>query len=221
MKIAILIFDKLTAHDAIGPYEVLRSRPRLGGRVRRPAEGRGAHRRRPRPERRPLARRGRPSPTSSSSPAATATGRCSRTRRCSPGCARSTRTTKWTTSVCTGSLVLGAAGLLEGKRATCNWLYLEQLREYGADPVGGRFVEDGKIDHRRRRHRRDRHGPAPGRPRGRPRGRPGRPARDRVRPPPALRRRLAREGAGGRSSSWSPQSPRRRTSGLGGASERA
>jgi transcriptional regulator GlxA family with amidase domain len=54
-------------------------------------------------------------------------------------------TTRWTTSVCTGSLVLGAAGLLEGKRATGNWLYLEPLREYGADPVGGRWVEDGKI----------------------------------------------------------------------------
>ncbi len=53
--------------------------------------------------------------------------------------------TKWTTSVCTGSTVLGAAGLLEGKRATSNWLYLERLRDFGAEPVGGRFVEDGKI----------------------------------------------------------------------------
>ena len=50
---------------------------------------------------------------------------------------------KWTTSVCTGSLVLGAAGLLEGKRATCHWAFLEALRQFGADPVGGRFVEDG------------------------------------------------------------------------------
>ena len=55
------------------------------------------------------------------------------------------RTTTWTTSVCTGSLVLGAAGLLQGKRATSNWLLLEALRGYGADPVGGRFVEDGKV----------------------------------------------------------------------------
>jgi transcriptional regulator GlxA family with amidase domain len=54
------------------------------------------------------------------------------------------RTTKWTTSVCTGSLLLGAAGLLRGKRATGHWLSLELLREYGADPVGGRYVEDGK-----------------------------------------------------------------------------
>jgi transcriptional regulator GlxA family with amidase domain len=54
------------------------------------------------------------------------------------------RATKWTTSVCTGSLLLGAAGLLEGKRATGHWLYLDALREFGADPVGGRYVEDGK-----------------------------------------------------------------------------
>jgi transcriptional regulator GlxA family with amidase domain len=53
--------------------------------------------------------------------------------------------TKWTTSVCTGSLLLGAAGLLQGKRATTNWVVLEALREYGAEPVGGRFVEDGKV----------------------------------------------------------------------------
>jgi transcriptional regulator GlxA family with amidase domain len=52
--------------------------------------------------------------------------------------------TKWTTSVCTGAMLLGAAGLLEGKRATTNWLALEDLRRYGADPIGGRWVEDGK-----------------------------------------------------------------------------
>ena len=53
-------------------------------------------------------------------------------------------TTKWTTSVCTGALLLGAAGLLDGKRATSNWLALGDLAKYGADPVGGRWVEDGK-----------------------------------------------------------------------------
>ncbi len=53
--------------------------------------------------------------------------------------------TKWTTSVCTGALVLGAAGLLEGKRATSNWLALDELPKYGAEVVsGGRWVEDGK-----------------------------------------------------------------------------
>ena len=53
--------------------------------------------------------------------------------------------TKWTTSVCTGSMVLGAAGLLKGKRATCHWAFLEELREYGAEPIQGRYVEDGKL----------------------------------------------------------------------------
>jgi len=52
---------------------------------------------------------------------------------------------RWTTSVCTGSLVLGAAGLLEGRRATGHWLQLEPLRDYGAEPVNERFVEDGDV----------------------------------------------------------------------------
>ena len=51
----------------------------------------------------------------------------------------------WTTSVCTGSLLLAAAGLLDGKRATSHWLALEQLRAFGAEPVAERWVEDGKV----------------------------------------------------------------------------
>ncbi len=54
-------------------------------------------------------------------------------------------TTKWTTSVCTGSLILGAAGLLKGKRATTHWLVTEQLRAFGATPVSERVVFDGKL----------------------------------------------------------------------------
>jgi transcriptional regulator GlxA family with amidase domain len=47
--------------------------------------------------------------------------------------------------VCTGSLVLGAAGLLEGKRATTYWLALDSLRRHGAEPVAERVVVDGKV----------------------------------------------------------------------------
>jgi len=47
--------------------------------------------------------------------------------------------------VCTGSLVLGAAGVLDGKRATSHWAYREALRSYGAEPVAERVVVDGKI----------------------------------------------------------------------------
>jgi putative intracellular protease/amidase len=51
----------------------------------------------------------------------------------------------WTTSVCTGSLLLGAAGVLDGLEATSHWLELESLAEYGASPTGNRVVEQGKV----------------------------------------------------------------------------
>lgn len=46
------------------------------------------------------------------------------------------------TSVCTGSLILAAAGVLRGKRSACHWAFLNKLAEYGAIPISDRFVED-------------------------------------------------------------------------------
>ena len=54
-------------------------------------------------------------------------------------------TARFITSVCTGSLILGAAGLLEGRRAACHWSAREQLSLFGAIPDGGRVVRDGNI----------------------------------------------------------------------------
>lgn len=52
---------------------------------------------------------------------------------------------KYVTSVCTGAFVLGAAGLLKGKRATTHWAYHEALSEVGAIPVKERVVRDGHV----------------------------------------------------------------------------
>ena len=54
-------------------------------------------------------------------------------------------TTRYTTSVCTGSLLLGAAGLLSGLEATSHWAALEPLEDFGARPTLQRVVEHGKI----------------------------------------------------------------------------
>lgn len=58
---------------------------------------------------------------------------------------RAHETSKWTTSVCTGSMLLGAAGILDGKRATSHWIVRDALRNFGAEPVAERVVTDGKV----------------------------------------------------------------------------
>jgi transcriptional regulator GlxA family with amidase domain len=143
MRIAILLFDQLAAQDAVGPYEVMRCVP--GWEV----ELVGARRGEVRAEGglgltvdRELGEVSEPDivvvPGGEGSEAVAEDDATLAWLRAVD------ERTRWTTSVCTGALILGVAGLLEGKRATSNWLFLERLREYGADPVGGRFVEDGK-----------------------------------------------------------------------------
>jgi transcriptional regulator GlxA family with amidase domain len=54
-------------------------------------------------------------------------------------------TTTWTTSVCTGALLLGAAGILDGLSATTHWLYYDELAAFGARPTEQRVVIEGKV----------------------------------------------------------------------------
>jgi transcriptional regulator GlxA family with amidase domain len=145
MNIAILIFEKLTALDAVGPYEVLRSVPGWEVRFVAPEAG---------PVRTDSGVLGLVADhsideVSEADIILVPGGEGSRLllddERVLDWLREIDRTTRWTTSVCTGSLVLGAAGLLEGKRATSHWLQLERLREYGAEPSGERVVEDGKL----------------------------------------------------------------------------
>jgi transcriptional regulator GlxA family with amidase domain len=145
VQIAILVFEKITALDAIGPYEVLRSVP--GWEVKFAGLEKGTVR----ADSGALGLSVDYSLNEVTSPDIVLVpgGEGNRPLMEDEAVLSWLRAvdegTKWTTSVCTGSLVLGAAGLLEGKRATSHWLFLEQLREFGADPVGGRFVEDGKV----------------------------------------------------------------------------
>lgn len=144
MEIAILIYDRFTALDAVGPYEVLSRLP--GAKVNFVAEETG--------------------------PVRTATGQLTLLAETAldrlgspeivlvpggPGqmalmedgpvhewLRAADEASQWTTSVCTGSLILGAAGVLAGKRATSNWQALEQLGALGVEVVQERVVFDGK-----------------------------------------------------------------------------
>jgi len=58
---------------------------------------------------------------------------------------RLAKTARYITSVCTGALVLGAAGLLKGRRATTHWTAMEMLPSFGAIPVNRRIVQDGNL----------------------------------------------------------------------------
>jgi transcriptional regulator GlxA family with amidase domain len=145
MQIAIMIFDKLTALDAIGPYEVLCAVPGWEVRFVGPRKGMV------RTDSGALGLSADYSLEEVTEPDIVLVpgGEGNRPlmgdERVLSWLREVDAKTKWTTSVCTGSLVLAAAGLLNGRRATCHWLLLEQMRELGADPVGGRFVEDGKF----------------------------------------------------------------------------
>ena len=145
MKIAILIFDKLTALDAIGPYEVFSRIP--GAELRMVAKQAGTHR----SDTGTLGISADLSIAELPDPDIVLVGGGEGNRALIDDpefldwLRTADETTTWTTSVCTGSLVLGAAGILDGKRATSHWAYRERLREYGAEPVAERVVEDGKV----------------------------------------------------------------------------
>jgi putative intracellular protease/amidase len=144
MDIAIPLYDDFTALDAIGPYEVLSRLP--GARVRF------------------IGAEARPYVTDNGMLHMVAEATLDDVPApeivCVPGGVGTNReldgpivdwirtaheTSTWTTSVCTGSLLLGAAGVLDGLEATSHWLDLETLRGFGATPTGRRVVEQGKV----------------------------------------------------------------------------
>jgi transcriptional regulator GlxA family with amidase domain len=145
MRIAFLIFDDLTTLDAIGPFEVLCRIP--GAEVMFVGETAGI--KRADPNSLGIVADYSIADVTSADILVVPGGRGEQQVRKKPHMLEWVRqidaTTKWTTSVCTGALVLGAAGLLKGRPATTHWARLQILREFGADPRSERVVEDGKI----------------------------------------------------------------------------
>ena len=145
MDITILLYDRFTALDAVGPYEVLRNLP--GATVTFVARETGPVR----------ADSGVLAITADRAirdvsatdilvvPGGPGQGDLMEDDEILDWLRAIDRTTTWTTSVCTGSLLLAAAGLLEGKRATSHWTALEHLTRYGAEPTLMRVVEQGKV----------------------------------------------------------------------------
>lgn len=144
MQIAIALYERFTALDAIGPYQMLSGLP--GAETVFVAERTG------------------PVGDDSGSLTLVAGASFDEVRRPDivvvpggPGQSDQTEngplldwlravdaTTTWTTSVCTGSLALAAAGLLKGRRATSHWLALGELDRMGVESTGERVVFDGK-----------------------------------------------------------------------------
>jgi transcriptional regulator GlxA family with amidase domain len=145
MDIAILLFDRLTALDAVGPYEVLSRIP--DATVTFVASEPGPKR----TDTGALALvadaslADHPQPDIVLVPGGPGQVQAEEDEAVLEWLRAAHETTTWTTSVCTGSLVLGTAGLLEGKRATTYWLALEQLADRGAVPTNERVVIDGKV----------------------------------------------------------------------------
>jgi putative intracellular protease/amidase len=146
MEIAILIYPRFAALDAVGPYEVLSRIP--GAKVTFVAE-QAAPQRTDTMQLAILADatiEQLPHPDIVLIPGGPGQMALMEDGSVHEWLRSAHETSTWTTSVCTGSLVLAAAGLLDGKRATSNWQAIEQLRALGADAVEEeRVVFDGKI----------------------------------------------------------------------------
>ena len=145
MDIAIPIFDRITALDAIGPYEVLSRLP--DAKVRFVAHEQGPVR----SDNGMLAITADarledvPNPEIVLVPGGFGTRDLLEDERMLSWLRGAHETSRWTTSVCTGSLLLGAAGILDGLQATTHWLELDTLARFGAEPTQQRVVEQGKV----------------------------------------------------------------------------
>jgi transcriptional regulator GlxA family with amidase domain len=143
MQIVIALFDRFTALDAVGPHQVLHQLPDTeiifaAERERGVTDdtgtltlqARAAYANVPRPD--IIVVPGGPGQA------------YQMTGPLQDWLAAADKTSAWTTSVCTGSLILAGAGLLSGRAATTNWMAMDELGRLGAVPRQERYVFDGK-----------------------------------------------------------------------------
>jgi transcriptional regulator GlxA family with amidase domain len=144
MQIAILSFDDITVLDAVGPYEVLSRIP--GATVSWVSSTPGLKK----------AKGGLtlmadcsladvPNPQIVLVPGGSGVDEVMKDPSVIQWIRTAHKTSLFTTAVCTGTLVLGAAGLLRGLKATTHWNYRERLAEFGAEALSERVVREGKI----------------------------------------------------------------------------
>jgi putative intracellular protease/amidase len=145
MQIAVALYDRFTALDAVGPYEVLSRLPEsqltfVGhevGPVRTDNDRLAMYV--------DAVFEDIPEPDVFVVPGGWGTRALLGDERILSWIRHAHEHSQWTTSVCTGSLLLGAAGVLKGLPATSHWLELDALSDYGASPTGRRVVEHGKV----------------------------------------------------------------------------
>ena len=143
-QIAFLLYDQMTALDAVGPYDVLARLP--GAEVKFVASTPG-------PVQTDVGMvlfadsplDAVPAPDIVLVPGGPGTRKALEDSAAVEWLRRAHETSRWTTSVRTGSLVLGAAGIPAGKQATSHWIVRDRLRDFGAEPVSERVVVDGKV----------------------------------------------------------------------------
>jgi transcriptional regulator GlxA family with amidase domain len=144
VQIVIALFDRFTALDAVGPYQVLCRVP--GAKVVFAADHAGAVS----DDARMMSLQAQASFAEVPSPdIVVIPGGPGQTDQMTPGPLQdwliaADKTSAWTASVCTGSLILAGAGLLAGRQATTNWLAHDELRRLGAVARQERYVFDGK-----------------------------------------------------------------------------
>jgi transcriptional regulator GlxA family with amidase domain len=144
MKIAILVFDNLTVLDAVGPYEVLSKIPHA--KVYFTAVKPGIYR-----DTKGLrisvdySLADIKDPDILLIPGGFGVDAILNNREILNWVIQAHKTSKWTVSVCSGALLLAAAGLLKNCKAATHWNRVEQLRSYGVEVIMERYVREGKI----------------------------------------------------------------------------